>query len=295
MNLRTLQIFDQVCKEGNITKAAEKLYMTQPAVSHTIHDLEEELHIQLFDRYGKRIYLNETGKSFWQRVQRVLISYDELTQHLPLLEEEACIRIGSSITIANDHLPRHLHLFKELYPHTPVQVHVESAANILMRLERHEIDIALVEGVVPHEEWEKQFFSSYELLVVCASKNPLSQKAIITWDDVKKHHWLLREKGSAVRDSFDSACRLQQIVIEPDWTSVNSQALLQAVRMDLGLTILPDFIINTCPYQDALHILHIEGAILRNDNHIVYDKNLFMSEPIQALLGFLKQEDGMAE
>lgn len=288
MNLRSLQIFDAVCEEENITKAAHRLYMTQPAVSHAIRELEEELHVQLFHRYGKRISLNETGAVFHQRVQRVLLSYNELMHHILTLEEEACIRIGSSITIANDRLPHILKKFKDGYPHTPVTVTVESAANILERLRVHTIDIAIVEGMVHHEDWKQIFFSSYDLKVICAKKNILSKKQSIRWDMVSSLPWLLREKGSAVRDTFDSACHLHQILIEPVWTSVNSQALLQAVRADLGITILPDFIMQVCPFHDELHILDIEQETLRNDNHIVYDKNLFLSEPTTALINLLK-------
>ena len=280
MNIRLLQIFSKVCEEGTITKASEKLYMTQPAVSHAIHDLEAELQVKLFHRYGKRIYLNETGKLFLERVERLLLSYDELTQHIPFLEEESCIRIGSSITIANDQLPKVLQQFKKRYPHTEVQVHVESAANILHRLQQHEIDIALVEGLIQNAHCKKRLFSSYRLLVICSSKHPLAQKHAITWEEVKAQTWLLREQGSAARDTFDSACHLHQISIVPLWISVNSQALLQAVRADLGITILPDFIINSCPFRNELHVLSIEQEELRNDNHIVYDSGLYLSQPI---------------
>lgn len=289
MNLRSLQIFQMVCSEGSITKAAKQLYMTQPAISHAIHDLESELQVQLFDRYGKRIYLNETGKTFLMHVKRVLLSYDELMQHIPLLEEEATIRIGSSITIANDHLPNVLKNFKAKYPNTSVQVHVESAANVTKRLLHHDIDIALLEGVVVRDDLKKVHFSSYELQVVCSGEHPLSRKDTIQWEEIPLQDWLLREKGSAVRDTFDSACRLQQIIIEPIWTSVNSQALLQAVRSNLGVTVLPDFVINSCPFKKELHLLRIEGSSLYNDNHIVYDHGLFLSEPMKALLAMLKE------
>ncbi|MEG0273873.1 MAG: LysR family transcriptional regulator [Longicatena sp.] len=289
MNIKMLQIFQKVCEEENITKAAAKLYMTQPAVSLAIKELEEELQVQLFDRFGKRIYLNAIGKAYLSKVQRVLHSYEDLIHISPSLEENCTIHLGSSITIANDHLPRVLQEFKKIYPNVKVVVCVESASKILQRLQQHTIDLALVEGVVVNEDWQQLRFSSYDLQILCHKEHPLAKKQTIEWNEVTKYQWLLREKGSAARDTFDSACRLHQMVIEPLWTSVNSQALLQAVRHNLGVSILPDSIIQTCPFRKELHTLTIRNEILCNENHIVYDKGLFLNEPLKTLLSTLQQ------
>lgn len=288
MNLRLLQIFQTVCEEGNITKAAQRLYMTQPAVSHAIHDLEKELHVQMFDRFGKRIYLNETGRTFLLHAQSVLHSYDELVRHIPQLEEEACIRIGASSTIANDLLPDVLQKFASRFSSALVQVHVDSAVNIMDSLYRHAIDFALVEGAINHGEWSKILLSSSELQVVCGKEHSLHDKDTIAWEDVSNQVWLLREKGSAARDTFDSACQIKQIQINPAWTSVNSQVLLQAVRANLGITILPESIIDACPCKEQLHILHIGENQLHCDHHIVYNKGLLLNQPMSCLFDLLQ-------
>lgn len=284
MNIRALKIFQSVCEEGTITNAAHKLYMTQPAVSHAIHDLEEELKLPLFERMGKRIYLNEHGKLFLKHTQRVLSSFEDLESSVASIQSEAKIRIGSSITIANDFLPSILVAFKKQFPHTPVEVCVERASIVLKRLENRTIDIALVEGIISNPEWIQQYITSYPLRIVCSKNHFLAGKKHITWDEVKQQEWLLRESGSAVRESFESACQLHHIKINPMWTSVNSQALLQAVRVNLGLSILPDMIIETCPFRNELYVLDIAGTPMINENHIVYSKGLFMSEVINKFI-----------
>ena len=289
MNLRTLQIFQCVCEEETITTAAKKLFMTQPAISHAIRELEEELQLKVFDRKGKRIFLNEKGRVFLQQTQRVLTSFDELVNSVYTIEEETKIRIGSSITIANDVLPKALTKFKEVYPNTPVEVHVERATDVMGRLRNRSIDIALVEGVVHQEEYHILPLSSYQLHIVCSKKHPLAKHSTLKWCDVSKYAWLLREKGSAVRDTFDSACLLHQIYIEPIWTSVNSQALLQAVKENLGLAILPEFIVNMYPFLDELHIVSLEDQSLRNENHIVYDKKMYISDVSKYLIQCLQE------
>lgn len=288
MNLRTLQIFQTVCEEGTITKAAKKLFMTQPAISRAIHELEIELNLHLFERYGKRIHLNECGEVFLRYAQRVLVSYDDLKDSVTSIPFQAKIKIGSSITIANDILPNALATFKKKYPQTPVEVVVESASKVLARLQEHLIDIALVEGIVNHHDWIQEHFSSYELCIICSKHHQLASKDMITWSDIATQDWLLREKGSAARDTFDSACRLHQIVIKPIWTSVNSQALLQATRKNLGITILPKSIVDLYPYVMDLHVLCLENHILKNDDHIVYDKKLFKTDVLLYLIECMK-------
>lgn len=288
MNIRTLKIFQMVCEEKTITEAAKKLYMTQPAISHAIHNLEEELNLLLFERRGKRIYLNEHGKTFLKYTQRVLSSFEDLQHSVSNLQKESNIRIGSSITIANDMLPTILAQFKEIYPITPVEVYVDRASNILECLQNRSIDIALVEGIVCNTEWLQQYISSYPLRIVCSKKHTLANRKCITWDEVTQQVWLLREIGSAVRESFESACRLHHIVIKPTWTSVNSQALLQAVRANLGVSILPNSVIEACSFRNELNILDITGTPLINKNHIVYSKDLFMSEVVKDFIYITK-------
>ena len=82
MKIRHLRIFKMVCEEESITKAAEKLFMTQPAVSNAISELENHLGVCLFDRISRRIYLNETGKVFLEKVIKLLNLYDDLEQNV---------------------------------------------------------------------------------------------------------------------------------------------------------------------------------------------------------------------
>ncbi len=78
MTIRHLTIFRMVCQTGGITKAAEQLYMTQPAVTHAIRELEQALGISLFDRYARKLFLTETGKQFLDKTEQLLSLYAEL-------------------------------------------------------------------------------------------------------------------------------------------------------------------------------------------------------------------------
>lgn len=290
MNLRHLRIFKTVCEEGSITKAAEKLFMTQPAVSNAISDLEDYLGICLFDRISRRLYLNETGKLFLIKTNKLLDLYEDLVKDSKELEEKATIRIGSSITIANFLLPKIIEEFEKVYKNTPTKVLIDNAREIEGKLINNEVDLALIEGVIFNEQLIKIPISCYELIAICSPKHRFALQDSITINDLIKERLLLREKGSAIRDTFDSTLLLHNISINPAWTSVNSQALIQAVNQNLGISILPKILVEDDIKKGNIIDMSICNFELCSANHIVYHKNKLHTEPFNSLIEIIKKE-----
>lgn len=284
MTIKQLYIFKVVCEEGSVTKAANRLYLTQPAVSHVINELEVKMGVLLFDRLSKKIFLNETGKLFLEKAIRILDLYDELEKGGCPLEKHAVLRIGSSITIANYWLPAILKRFEAACGDTPIKVNVNSAKIITDKLLNNEFDIAFIEGPIAQKQLTAIPFSSYQLLAVCSPSHPFSSHFGITIADLAAERLLLREKGSAIRDVIDSIFLLHGISIEPSFTSVNSGALLQAAKHNLGITILPDVLIRQEVLNGEVTALPIQDITLTNRNHIVFHKDKFQTEPIKVLI-----------
>lgn len=289
MNIRHLQVFKVVCEEMNFTRAAEKLYMTQPAVSHVINDLEEVTGHILFDRISKKIYLTEMGKLFLNKALRILELCDDLENNFYSSEKDIPIHIGSCITIGNFWLPSIIKKFKEAYPETPLKIEIDNAAVIEKMLLDNKIDIALIEGGVHNENLIKTFFSSYELSFICSINHPFSDKKSISIEEFLKENLLLREKGSAIRDCLDNALARRDIFATPSWTSINSQALIQGVKNNLGITVLPDILVIDELKKNELKKLCIKDLKLKNNNYIVYHKDKYISETILAFIKLIKK------
>lgn len=281
MTIRHLRVFQAVCAAGSVTGAAEALYMTQPAVSRAVRELEEETGLRLFDRLSHRLCLTQAGALYLEKVGRLLALYGELEEGAAAFERRAPLRLGSSITIANDALPSLLRQFAARCPDTPVQVTVERAAEVIRLLEAGGVDMAFVEG--PAEGPFRRFvFSHYELLTVCAPDHPCAG-ASLPLERLAGEAWLLREKGSAVRETFDSALVLRELSVKPAWTSVNSQALVQAAMAGLGLAILPDRLVAEYLRSGALAQVRVEGCTLRNDNALLVHRDKDLTEPMAIL------------
>lgn len=289
MNLRQLQVFQAVCQKQSFTRAAAALYMTQPAVSHVIADLERETGCPLFDRLNHKIYLTPAGEAFLRKTTRLLELYDDLTATLPALARATPLRLGSSITIANIWLPALLSAWKRRCPDTPVSVRIDSAQRIEQALLSNEVDLALIEGPLHHKQLACTTYLSYEIAVVAAPGHPLAQKPLLSLSDFLSADLLLREKGSALRDTLDSALLLQGLCAEPVWVSVNSQALVEGVKAGLGVSVLPPQLIRQELAAGELVRLTVEGLRLLSPVSAAYHPSKFQPEGVQAFLDLCAQ------
>lgn len=284
MKVRHLRIFKIVCEEGSITRAAEKLFMTQPAVSHTIIELEEYLGIELFDRISRKLYLNETGKLFLSKTIKLLDLYDDLEKNIKELEDSALIKIGSCITIANFELPNIIKSFEKICKGTPLKIVVDNARSIEEKLCKNEIDIGLIEGVVYNEDLEQIPFSTYEISVFVSPEHKLARRNKVTIKELTEEKLLLREKGSSIRDVFDSALLLHDINVKEYLTSVNSEVLITAAKENLGALVLPKVLVEKELIAGKLLEIKVESLNLVNVNHIAFYKGKVQTNNFKKLI-----------
>lgn len=289
MTLRHFEIFKMVAETGNFRRAAEKLYITQSAVSHAIRELEEQTGTLLFDRFPKGVQMTKSGLLLLEEIQPILAACKTLESRIRNLEGQAPIFIVSSITIATFFLPK---LLKQLYKNNPdisAYVEVVSAAAALEILRAGKADVALIEGTRPHAPFLSTPFASHQLKIVCSPDYPIS-KTTLSMEEFCSERLLLREHGSAVRDILDSALYLTGHTAFPSWCSVNSSALLAAAKAGLGIAVLPETLVREELLQKKLISLSIPGLSLENKMHVVLHKDKYISTPLQTFLSMIEAE-----
>lgn len=305
MTIRHLFIFKTVCEEESITGAAGKLFMTQPAVSHAVAELEEQTGMPLFDRVGRKIRLNRRGELIYEKACSVLEAYGELEKSMKDLEHRLALRIGSSITIANFWLPELIRQFTDAYGSTQVRVTVDSARSIAGCLEDNEIDLALIEGASYQEKFESIPFSSYRVIPLCSRKymeerlrpaagekadrdrekaGQKEKRLVLPAKALSGENLLLREKGSAIRDVLDGAMLQKDLELPTSWVSVNSQSLISAAVAGFGITFLPDRMAEAFLKNGSLVTFEIEGIELRNENHLAIPRGRYLSAPMKGFI-----------
>lgn len=283
MTLRHLYIFKTVSETKNFTKAAQKLYITQSAVSHAVRELEEYAQTPLFDRLSKRVQLTRGGELLLDEILPVLAACESLDSRIKNLEEQAPVHLVSSITIAIHWLPKILTDFSKQWPAVTVQVEVVSAANALETLRKGKADFALLEGSVPEGPFSHASFDKYALQIVCSPKYPCADISM----DIEtfcREKLLLRETGSAIRDVLDSTLLLSGHSVHPLWVSVNSPALIEAAKAGLGIAVLPHILVKDDLERGSLITLDVKDLSLKNELFAVWHKDKYLPAPQKALL-----------
>lgn len=289
MNLRHLTIFKSVCDEGSITGAAKALAMTQPAVSHAINELEESAGVSLFDRVNRKVVLNENGKFYLSRVTPLLELYRELEQANGSLNRQMPLRIGSSVTLASYLLPQSVARFQAANPDTRVLVTVNNSKAIADMLLRNELDIGLIEGAIESEELERIPFSSYPLAVICSPAHPFARPVAqpVTMKQLSAEPLLLREKGCTIRDTFDAAMKLLSLSPEPLWSSTNSDVLVQAVRENIGIGVVPRIFADEYIKRGEIVEIDVKDLDIACMNHVVFHKDRFQTDAFQNFINMV--------
>lgn len=283
MNIRQLKIFKAVCEEESITKAAEKLYISQPAVSITIKELEDTVGFSLFERISGKIYLNERGKQLLIKTNEFLLTYENLLSETKDIKTKSPIRIGSSITIANDQLSHYVKEFNEFYPDVKIIVTINNAHVIEQMVNNNELDFGLIEGVQSNADLVKHFITGFNMVFLCSNDHELSKKSRVKLQDLTDENFLLREKGSAIRQLFESIVRLENMRIEPLWTSTNSQVLLQGVINNIGITVLPKSIVKGHIERNEVSIIKLNKVNLINNAYLIHQKDKVFDEKLLQL------------
>ena len=156
MTVKHMRVFVTVYQEMNITRAAEKLHMTQPAVTRSIQELESHYGIHLFERLHNRLHRTPGSEDFYARALHIVQSFDELEKGAKTWEENGVLRIGASLTLGSFLLPGLIRDFQADRPQLRIQVNVSNTETVRQAVLKDTVDIGLVEGEVSFDYLQYQ-------------------------------------------------------------------------------------------------------------------------------------------
>lgn len=204
-----LKVFRSVAKNLSFTKASQELFVSQPAITKHIQELEAAYQTRLFDRQGSRISLTESGNLLLEHCERILEDYKRLEYEMHLLHNEYTggLKLGASTTIAQYVLPPLLASFIGKFP----QLLNGNSREIEAALQEHRIDLGFVEGVFRLPNIRYTTFLEDELVAVVRTGSKLAVGEEITPDELFHLPLVLRERGSGTLDVFERALQQHNI------------------------------------------------------------------------------------
>lgn len=298
---RRLQVFHAVAKQLSFTKAAEVLFMTQPAVTFQIKQLEEHFNTRLFDRGHGRISLTPAGELVLTYAEKILGLSGEMDVRLSEMTGEVggSLLVGASTTIAEFLLPSILGEFKSKYPNVRPRLIVANSESIETRVAEHTIDIGFIESPSHQPNLQTEPCCEDELQVVCSPKFPLARLKEITPQHLVDHPFVSREPGSGTREFTEVYLRKHGIDIDqmqPVMELGSPVALLEVVETGLGYAVASRTSVMKALRLGDLVSIPLKPRLTRKLS-MVYPKEKFRSRLVTAFVDFAsgKLKEGKAK
>jgi DNA-binding transcriptional LysR family regulator len=276
MSDRRLYVFHTVARLRSFTKAAEALYMTQPAVTFQVRQLEEQFDTRLFDRSHNGITLTRVGKCIYDYAGRILDLNAKMESAVQAITGEISgdITIGASTTIAEYMLPPLLTRFSAAFPETALHLHVSNTRAVVAMMESAEFDLGIVEGPVSNGSLAANLCRTDELVAIVGPSHPLSGCPTITPAELIQHPFVLREVGSGTRAAL--AAYLSVHDLDPEQLDVlmelaSLEAIKRVVHRELAVSVLSRTAIAKELRLGTLSAIPLSPP-LRNPLSFVYDR-----------------------
>ncbi len=288
VTLRQLQVFEAVARHLSYTRAAEELYLTQPAVSIQVRQLEESIELPLFEQIGKKIYLTEAGEELQRYSRRIA---EQLAEAESVMEELKGLHRGQlNITVAttaNYFVPGLLAAFNKRYHDVKVALDVTNREGLLKQLELNETDLVIM-GRPPHDrDLEFEPFRENPLVIVAPPSHPLARSKRIPLSKLASQTFLVRERGSGTRIAMERFFRERGIHVKTGMELGSNEAVKQSVQAHLGLGLLSQDTLTMELKLRQLKILDVEGFPIMRHWYVVHRRGKRLSSVAQAFKGFL--------
>ncbi|MEB3337819.1 MAG: LysR family transcriptional regulator [Leptolyngbyaceae bacterium] len=288
--LDQLRILKAIAAEGSFKRAADSLYVSQPAVSLQVQNLERQLDVPLFDRGGRRAQLTEAGHLLLSYGEKILTLCQETCRAIEDLQslQGGTLIIGASQTTGTYLLPRMIGLFRQRYPDVAVQLHVHSTRRTSWSVANGQIDLAIIGGEVPPELQDALEIIPYaedELALILPIFHPLARLSTIHKEDLYKLQFITLDSQSTIRKVIDQVlarCGIEtrRLKVEMELNSI--EAIKNAVQAGLGAAFVSISAIEKELQMGVLHRAKMDEVVVNRTLSVIFNPNRYRSKAADA-------------
>ncbi|WP_256081648.1 LysR family transcriptional regulator [Massilia sp. YIM B04103] len=286
LSLKQLQVFVAVADSGSTAAGADAVALSQSAASAALNELERQLRVQLFDRVGKKLLLNDSGRQLLPQARQMLdaaLQIEGQFQHA----HGGTVRIAASTTIGIYLLPPILARMQAEGASALPSVRIENSTAAAAAVAAYQADFGLIEGPCREPELLVEPWQDDELIIVCAPRHPITRrlrdgKAPVT--ALEQAGWLLREAGSGTADAVDSLLLPHLHHLRAAAQFGNSEAIKHAAAAGLGLACLPRLVVADLLALGRLVELHADLPPLRRQFYLIRQRGKSLSRSLEAVL-----------
>ncbi|ROR32843.1 LysR family transcriptional regulator [Inmirania thermothiophila] len=288
MEIAELETFREVARCGSFTAAAQRLHLSQPAVSKRIQALERELGGPLFDRMGRRVVLTEAGRALLARAERILAEVEEARRGLHRLVG----RVAGRLPLAISHhvglrlLPQLLRRYSARYPEVELDLHFADSEGACRMVSAGDLELAVVtlpprpmEGLRFEPVWRER------LVVASAPDHPLARRRSVTAEDLSRHAAVLPGVETCTRGIIEEGLARIGVKVRERLATNYMETVRVMISVGLGWGCLPASMVD-----DGLVVHRVPGLVLRRQLGAVTHVHRTLSNPARAFLDMLREE-----
>lgn len=287
--LRQLEVFVAIGRSGNVSRAAEEIPLSQSATSTALGEFERQFGVQLFDRVGKSLRLNEIGRQLLPRAVEMLDRANEIEELLEGRAGFGPLALGATLTIGNYLTTLIVAKFLQRHPLSQVQLQVHNTSTIVQQVARYELDLGLIEGDCNHPDLEVQPWIADELAVFCAPGHPLAGKKRVSLEQLLDQPWILREKGSGTRATFDRALHNYHSRLNIRLELEHTEAIKRAVESGLGVGCISRLALKDAFRRGSLVALDTPDLDLRRYFYFLWHKQKYQTAGMREFLALCRE------
>lgn len=291
--LKQLHTFIEVARDRSVSKAAKRLFVTQPAVSMQLRQLEDAVGLALVEPAGRNIQLTHAGEEF---LGHAIAAVAQLKNLEAAMAEHVGLRKGrielAIVSTAKYFVPMLLVRFAKLLPGVEVKLHIDNRENILGMLGRNEVDLVVMGRAPTHLECEATAFCTNPMGIVCAPDHVLSRRKHAPFDLLRGHGFVVREQGSGTRAAMERLFAQHEVPLQVVMEMPSNETIKQAVMAGMGLSFLS---LRTVRHELAaghLGLVDISGMPIVGHWYVTHLKQNRLSPAALAFKNFLIEQGG---
>ena len=290
MNFNHLAVFEAVAREGSLTRAGQRLRISQPAVSRQLKQIEDAVGAPLVDRLPRGVRLTAAGELLAGYSRRVFALAAEAEHAVAELQglKRGSLTIGASTTIGIYFLPELLARFRQRFPLVDLHMQVSNTQAIQRDLVEHRVDVAVTEGFIHWPELEARVFLVDEVVPIVAPGHALASSRRVSLKRFCEEPLLMREKGSGTREVIEAALGRKGIVVQPMMDLGSTEAIKRSVEAGVGVAFVSALTIEQELRDRRLVSPRLHDCRMRRSLHVVQARDRSVSKAVGAFLELLE-------
>lgn len=288
--LHQLLVFKKITQTQSVTKAAEELHLTQPAVSIQLKNFQEQFDIPLTEIVGKKIFITDFGKEIAIAAEKILMEVEAINSKTLAYKGQLIGRLKISVVSTGKYvMPYFLSDFLMKHKGIELLLDVTNKASVVDSLEKNEVDFSLVSVVPDHLQLERIELMENKLYLV-GSKEQRFKKKLHKKNILNEVPLIYREEGSGTRHVMEKFIRQNNLPVKKTMELTSNEAVKQAVIAGLGYSILPLIGIKNELNNGDLRIIPVEGFPIKSNWSIIWMKGKKFSPVAAAYINYIKEE-----